>query len=67
MYDNVIEYLSVELDDAITQAQEFPNSEITLFLHEPILVSLATRILEGMAGEGDKEAARIKVELGVVH
>ena len=67
MYDNVIEYLSIELDDAITQAQESPNKEVTLFLHEPILVSLATRILEGMATEGDKHASRIRVELGTVH
>ena len=67
MYDNVIEYLSIELDDAITRAEEMPNSTITLFFHEPVLVNLATRILEGMISEGDKNCSRSIVQLGTVH
>ena len=67
MYNSLIEYLSIEIDDAITQAQEVPDKEITLFFHEPVLVNIATRILEGMANEGDSNCSRIIVKLGTVH
>ena len=67
MYNSLIEYLSIEIDDAITHAQEVPKATVTLFFHEPVLVNLATRILKGMENEGDKNCSRIIVKLGTVH